>query len=253
MTFEAGSGHPGGSLSCVEIMAVLYFQTMKHWPQEPLWDERDRFILSKGHVCPTLYAILSLCGYFPESELTSLRKFGSRLQGHPSTSSKLPGIEVSSGSLGQGLAVANGIALAAKMDRRQINCFCLMGDGEIQEGSVWEAAMFAAHHQIDNICAIVDLNGLQIDGATKNIMNIEPLAQKWSSFGWHTETIDGHQINELQEAFKRCIEIKGKPSIILAKTIKGKGISFMENQAKWHGLAPSEAEMKLALKELGVG
>jgi len=249
MTAEAGSGHPGGSLSSVEIMVSLYFNALRHDPQNPAWSERDRFVLSKGHVCPVLYATLARSGYFPVDELLTLRKLGSRLQGHPHRL-KLEYLETSSGSLGQGLSIAVGMAIGLRMDKKDPRVYCLMGDGELQEGQIWEAAMSGAHYKLDNLCGIVDVNGLQIDGFTKDVMCVEPLAEKWRAFGWHVIEVDGHSIGSLVNAFEEAKRTKGKPSIILARTVKGKGVSFMENKAEWHGKAPTKDEAAAALKEL---
>ena len=245
----AGSGHTGGSLSEVEIILSLYNYELLHNPKKPDWPQRDRFILSKGHGCPTLYAVLADCGYFSEDLLWTLRKMKSKLQGHPQRDISL-GLEASTGSLGQGLSIALGLALAAKMDNRDYRTYCLMGDGELQEGQVWEAAMMAAFNKLDNICGVVDNNKIQIDGFLKDVMNIEPLAGKWQSFGWEVIKADGHDFLSLMDAFDKARAIKGKPSVILADTIKGKGVSFMENKASWHGIAPKENEVKKALAEL---
>ncbi len=244
----AGSGHPGGSLSSTDIVSCLYFSVMRHNPKNPRWPQRDRFHLSKGHCCPLWYAALAESGYFPEEELWTLRNLGSNLQGHPDW--RTPGVDVASGSLGQGLSVAIGMALAARLDQATFRIYCLLGDGEIQEGQVWEAAMAAAHFRCDNLCAILDYNGYQIDGKVKDIMNLEPLTEKWRAFGWHTINIDGHNIAEILDAFEQAKAIKGKPTIIIAKTIKGKGVSFMENVVDFHGRAPTEEEAKKALEEL---
>lgn len=249
MTEAAGSGHPGGSLSSVELMTVLYFNVLNHRPQELQWSERDRFILSKGHACPVVYAVMARSGYFPVEELLTLRKLGSRLQGHPNMKS-LPGLESSSGSLGQGLSVANGLALAAKIDNRDYRVYCLMGDGELQEGQIWEAAMTAAHYKLDNVCALVDYNNLQIDGKVEDVKGIAPLKEKWLSFNWHVIEIDGHDLEQIEKAYAEAKLVKGKPSVIIARTIKGKGVSFMEDVAGWHGKAPNSEELKLALKEI---
>ena len=248
MLAKAASGHPGGSLSSADIIACLYFDVLRHNPKEPRWPDRDRFHLSKGHCCPALYAALSICGYFPKDELWKLRKINSLLQGHPDK--RTPGIEVASGSLGQGLSVALGMALAARLDAKDYRVYCLMGDGEIQEGNIWEAAMAAAHYKVDNLCGIVDYNHFQIDGRIEEIMNLEPLANKWESFGWHVIQCDGHNIHELLEAFAKAKEIKLKPTVIIANTVKGKGVSFMEHVVDFHGRAPSEKEREIALKEL---
>ena len=245
----AGSGHTGGSLSEVEIILTLYKYEMSHNSKKPEWEQRDRFILSKGHGCPTLYAVLADCGYFSEDLLWTLRKMGSKLQGHPQRNVSL-GLEASTGSLGQGLSIALGLALAAKMDKKDFRTYCLMGDGELQEGQIWEAAMMASFNKLDNLCGIVDNNKIQIDGFLKDVMNVEPLAEKWESFGWEVIRADGHDVVGLMDAFDKVREIKGKPSVILADTIKGKGISFMENKASWHGVAPKEDEVEKALVEL---
>ncbi len=249
MTAAAGSGHPGGSLSAVEAMTVLYFNVMNHRPAEPEWPDRDRFFLSKGHACPVLYSVMARSGYFSVEELLTLRKCGTRLQGHPSCKT-LPGIEVSSGSLGQGLSIANGFALSAKINRKDYRAYCLMGDGELQEGQIWEAIMTAAHYKLDNVCAIVDYNGLQIDGDVEKVMGLAPLQQKWESFNWNVIEADGHDLTALQAAYESAARTKGKPSVIIMKTIKGKGISFMENVAGWHGKAPNSEELRQALAEI---
>lgn len=249
MTQAAGSGHPGGSLSAVELLAGLYFNVMNHRPQEPNWPERDRFILSKGHACPVLYSVLARSGYFPVEELITLRKLGSKLQGHPNMK-VLPGLETSSGSLGQGLSISNGLAIAAKLDHKNYHVYCLMGDGELQEGQIWEALMTAAHYKLDNVCAIVDYNNLQIDGKVEDVKNIAPLAEKWLSFNWHVIEIDGHNLKEILNAYEEAKKTKGKPTVIIAHTTKGKGVSFMENVAGWHGKAPNKEELEKALKEI---
>ncbi|MCD6540119.1 MAG: transketolase [Candidatus Omnitrophica bacterium] len=248
MLSQAGSGHPGGSLSCVEIITCLYFGVMRHNPKDPNWSERDRFHLSKGHACPAWYSALSLVGYFEEEHLFTLRRLGSILQGHPDR--RTPGVEVASGSLGQGLSVALGMSLALKLDKKDSRVYCLMGDGEIQEGNIWEAAMASAHFKVDNLCGIVDYNRFQIDGRIEKIMDIEPLVSKWESFGWHVIQVDGHNIEELLEAFEEAKQIKGKPTVIIAHTVKGKGVSFMEHVVDFHGRAPTKEEEKIALKEL---
>jgi len=246
----AGSGHSGGSLSCIDILTVLYFCEMKHKPGEPLWEGRDIFVLSKGHCCPALYSVLARSGYFPAEELMTLRKLGSRLDGHPSRAKGLPGIEVSSGSLGQGLSIANGVALAFKMDKNERRVYCLMGDGELQEGQIWEAAMTAPHYGLDNLCGIVDNNMLQIDGKIQDVKSPLPISDKWKSFGWNVIEIDGHDIRQIMDGFEKARCVKGKPSLILAHTVKGKGVSFMENRAEWHGVAPDEGQAKKALMEI---
>ncbi len=248
MLAAAGSGHPGGSLSSTEIVTCLYFSVMRHKPSDPCWPDRDRFHLSKGHCCPVVYAALALAGYFPLEELMTLRKLGSLLQGHPDR--RTPGIEVASGSLGQGLSIALGMALAAKIDRKDSRVYCLMGDGEIQEGNIWEAAMAAAHFKLDNLCGIVDYNRFQIDGRIEEIMNLEPLVNKWEAFGWHVHQCDGHNIHELLEAFAEAKTVQQKPTVIIAHTVKGKGVSFMEHVVDFHGRAPNLKEQSIALKEL---
>ena len=248
MISRAGSGHPGGSLSSTEIITCLFFEVMRHNPKDPHWPDRDRFHLSKGHTCPALYAALALCGYFPKEELWTLRKLGSILQGHPDR--RTPGVDVASGSLGQGLSVAVGMALAARLDKKDYRVYCLMGDGEIQEGNIWEAAMSAAHFKLDNLCGIVDYNRFQIDGRVEEVMNLEPLVNKWEAFGWHVISCDGHNIEELLEAFDEAKSIKQKPTVIIAHTVKGKGVSFMEHVVDFHGRAPNEEETKIALEEL---
>lgn len=246
MLVKAGSGHIGGSLSCVEIITALYFYKMRYDPKNPKWDKRDRFILSKGHSCPTLYAALAKAGFFPREKLWFLRKVGSILQGHPDMN-KTPGIEISTGSLGQGLSIANGIAMSGKMDGKGYNVYVLLGDGELQEGNIWEAAMFAGFHKLDNLTAIVDRNMLQIDGNTEDIKALEPLAEKWKAFKWHVIEIDGHSFKEIITALDVRVT---KPKMIIAYTIKGKGVSFMENKVYYHGVAPTKEEFEMAMKEL---
>ncbi|MCM8786866.1 MAG: transketolase [Candidatus Omnitrophica bacterium] len=248
MLAKAGSGHPGGSLSATDIITCLYFEVMNHDPKNTKLPTRDRFHLSKGHCCPALYAALAIAGYFSVEELMNLRKLNSILQGHPDR--RTPGVEVSSGSLGQGLSVALGMAFAARIDRLSYRVYCLLGDGEIQEGNVWEAAMAAAHYKVDNLCAIVDNNHFQIDGRTDQIMNLEPLAEKWEAFGWNVIKCDGHDFIQLIAAFNQAKTTKFKPTVIIANTIKGKGISFMEGVVDFHGRAPTEEEKERALKEL---
>jgi transketolase len=249
MTSAAGSGHPGGSLSATELMTALYFNVMNHRPNQMDWPDRDRFFLSKGHACPVVYSVMARTGYFPVEELITLRKCGTRLQGHPSCKA-LPGIEVSSGSLGQGLSIANGVALSAKLNKKDFRAYVLMGDGELQEGQVWEAIMTAAHYKLDNVCAMVDYNGLQIDGDVEAVMGLAPLAKKWQAFNWHTIEIDGHDLNQVLAAFDEAKKTKGKPSVIIAKTVKGKGVSFMENVAGWHGKTPNSEELQKALDDI---
>ena len=249
MIAKAGSGHPGGSLSMVELLIGLYWYKLRHDPKHPTWPERDLFLLSKGHGCPALYAVLAYRGYFPNEELMTLRRYPTRLQGHPEKDSP-PGVEIASGSLGQGLSMANGIALADRLDGRTRRIFCLMGDGEIQEGQVWEAAMTAHHHALDAVCAIIDANQLQQNGPVKAIQDIEPLADKWRSFGWHAIEIDGHDLAQVVRAYDEAKTVRGKPQVIVARTVKGKGVSFMELNPAWHGVAPKPDELERALKEL---
>jgi transketolase len=244
----AGSGHTGGSLSLVEILTALYYGEMRHDPKNPQWKERDRLILSKGHGCPALYAVLADCGYFPKEKLWTLRKIGSLLQGHPQMG--LPGVEISSGSLGQGLSIANGMALAAKLDKLALRVYCVIGDGETNEGQIWEAAMTAAHYKVDNLCAIVDFNKMQIDGFCCDIKDMGPYTHKWKDFGWNAIEVDGHDFDALFGAFEEARKAKGKPTIIIAHTIKGKGVSFIENKVEWHGIAPKKEEYERAIKEL---
>ncbi|MBI2142446.1 transketolase [Candidatus Woesearchaeota archaeon] len=248
MTNRANSGHPGGSLSCAEIMAVLFFRQMRYDARNPKWADRERFVMSKGHATPALYAAMAEAGFFPKEELKTYRQLNSRLQGHSSVYT--PGIEICTGSLGQGLSVGNGMALAAKLDNKEYKVYVIMGDGELQEGEVWEAAKSAAHYRLDNVTAIVDRNGLQQNGPTEKLMRIEPLADKFMAFGWHTIEVDGHNVNELINAFELAGSIKGKPKAIIAKTVKGKGVSFMENVSAWHGKAPNEEQLKQALEEV---
>lgn len=250
MTHEANSGHPGGSLSACEILTALYFKEMRVDPKKPKWEDRDRFVLSKGHATPVFYAALAERGFFPKEELSKFRKTSSMLQGHPDMKG-IPGVDMSTGSLGQGLAVANGMALSAKLDNKDYRVYALVGDGEIQEGIIWEAVMFASHYKLDNLTVFVDHNGLQIDGFNKDVMNIEPIDKKFEAFGWNVMTIDGHSFEQIFEALSKSRETKDKPTVIIANTIKGKGISFMENQAKWHGSAPNAEQAEKALAELG--
>ena len=249
MLTEAGSGHTGGSLSAADIVTALYFSKMRHDPKDPKWKERDRFILSKGHAAPVLYAALALSGYFDKKLLKTLRKLGSPLQGHP-CSKFLPGVEISTGSLGQGLSIANGIALGFRMDGLNARVYCLLGDGEIQEGQVWEAAMTASHYKLDNLCAIIDNNGLQIDGHCCDVMYIEPIVKKWDAFGWHVIDINGHDMGAILAALNEAEMVKGKPTMIVARTVKGKGVSLFEGKVEYHGLAPTHEELEIALKEL---
>ena len=244
----AGSGHPGGSLSAVEIFLTLYGYQINHKPNDPSWEARDRVIVSKGHVSPVVYVTLANFGYFPKEELKTFRKFGTRLQGHVHT--KVPGVEFNTGSLGHGLSFANGVALGAKMRGKDFKVYCVMGDGELQEGSVWEAAMTSAHYRLDHVCAIIDYNKVQENGPTNEIKNLEPLAQKWLSFGWHVIQVDGHSIKDLKAAFDEFDNTQGKPTVIIANTVKGKGVSFMEGKSAWHGKAPNKEQLAAALKEL---
>ena len=248
MISSAGSGHPGGSLSATDLIVALYFTKLRFDPKRPDWPDRDRFHMSKGHCCPLWYAVLAEVGYFSSDKLSTLRQFGSCLQGHPDR--RAAGVEVASGSLGQGLSVCLGMSLASKVDKKNYSVYCLLGDGEIQEGNIWEAAMACAHYKCDNICAILDYNGFQIDGETQHIMAIEPVADKWRAFGWHAIEIDGHNMNEIVDAYDLAKTIKNKPAIIIAKTIKGKGVSFMENTVDFHGRAPTKEETEIALREL---
>ncbi|MGE4542417.1 MAG: transketolase [Bacteroidales bacterium] len=247
---EAGSGHTGGSLGLADVFAVLYHKVLRHNPLIPAWNERDRLVLSIGHVAPVLYATLAHAGYFPVEELKTLRKLGSRLQGHPGRDFGLPGIELSAGSLGQGLSVALGMALADKMDNRSRRTYCILGDGELQEGSVWEAIMAASHHQIDNLCAVVDRNGLQIDGPTELVMKLESLTDRWKAFGWNVISVDGHDQTALIEAFESAQKTREKPTVILAKTIMGKGVKSIEDDYRWHGKAPSKEQLAVFVEEL---
>jgi len=250
MLAEAGSGHPGGSLSLVEILVGLFFYKMRHDPKNPKWEDRDRFVLSKGHGVPALYATLAEAGYFPLEELMTLRKYGSRLQGH-SDSVTAPFIEVSTGSLGQGLSLANGMGLAAKLQGKKWRTYVVLGDGELEEGQIWEAASTASYYKIDNVTAIVDRNGLQQNGPTEQIKSMEPIADKFRAFGYHVIEINGHDVAQVVKALDEAETIKGKPAIIIAKTVKGKGVSFMENVPGFHGKAPTKEQAVQALKELG--
>jgi len=249
MLTEAGSGHPGGSLSATEIVTYLYFAEMQVDPTNPSWPDRDRFILSKGHAAPVLYAALVERGFFPREELLTLRKINSPLQGHPDMK-KVPGVDMSTGSLGQGFSAAVGMALAGKIDRKAYRVFALLGDGETEEGQVWEAAMAAAHYRLDNLLAILDHNGLQIDGPVTEVLSPEPLEDKFRAFGWHVQRINGHSFPEIAQAVEKAKKVTGQPAIIIADTVKGKGVSFMENQVGWHGNAPSREQLEQALAEL---
>jgi transketolase len=246
---EAGSGHPGGSLSLVDILTVLYFQVMRIDPKDPSWEDRDRFVLSKGHAAPALYATLAEAGFFPEEELLTLRKFGSRLQGHPDRK-RTPGVEMSTGSLGQGLSVANGIALAGKLDGKDYRVYVALGDGECEEGQVWEAAMTSVHRKLDNLTAFVDNNTLQIDGNVEDIKSLRNIGARFQAFGWNVIEIDGHNMREIAAAIELAKATKGKPTKIIAHTIKGKGVSYMENALDWHGAAPNAELTQKAIREL---
>lgn len=250
MTCAAGSGHPGGSLSAADIVAVLYFHIMRHDPKNPSWLDRDRFVMSKGHAAPVLYAALAEAGYFPVKYLKNLRKIGSSLQGHVDMLA-LPGVEMSTGSLGQGLSAANGMALAARLDRKDYHVYCLVGDGECHEGQIWEAAMTTAHHKLDSLTAIIDHNKYQIDGKIEEIKSLHPFAEKWKAFGWNVLSCDGHQMKSIIDALEKAQKVKGKPSVIIAETVKGKGVAFMEEKPlDYHGRAPTPEEEQRALAEL---
>jgi len=252
MLEKSQSGHPGGSLSAVEILTTLYFKEMKVDIKNPRWEGRDRFVLSKGHASPVLYSTLAEKGFFSKEELNNFRKLGSILQGHPDMKD-IPGVDMTTGSLGQGLAAANGMALAGKLDNKDYRVYALIGDGESQEGLIWEAAMLAAHYKLDNLTVFLDYNGLQIDGPNNEIMNIDPIDDKFRAFGWHVLTINGHSFDEILNAIDEAKNIKNKPTMIIAHTHKGKGISFMEDKVGWHGKAPSAEEASKALEELGGG
>jgi len=249
MLCTAGSGHPGGALSSADIVAALFFRHLKHHPSEPDWPDRDRFILSKGHSAPLLYAALAECGYFPVAELKTLRKINSRLQGHPHMR-KTPGVEASTGSLGQGLSIGCGMALGARLNKRKYRVHVLLGDGELQEGQIWEAAMFASHYRLSNLVAIVDLNRLQVDGPTNRVMSLDPLPDKWKAFGWRCIIINGHDMRQILSTLAEAEQEHKRPVVILAETVKGKGVSFMENQVDWHGRVPNAEETARALDEL---
>ena len=249
MIFNAKGGHAGGALSMADIIAALYFHVLKIDPKNPEWEDRDRFVLSKGHASAAWYAALAERGYFPKEELFTFDHINSRLQGHPDML-RTPGVDMSSGSLGQGISAALGMALAARYLKKTYRTFIILGDGETQEGQVWEAAMVAANYKIDNLIAILDYNKLQLCGQTNKIINIEPVIEKWQVFGWNTIEINGHRIKEIVQALECAVKVVGKPTIIIAHTIKGKGVSFMENEVKWHSLAPTKEQTKQALKEL---
>ena len=250
MLTESASGHPGGSLSIVDIMSVLFFEEMNISPSNPKDPNRDRFVLSKGHAAPALYSALARKGYFDVEELMTLRKTGSRLQGHPNMND-LPGIDMSTGSLGQGISAAVGMALAGKLDKKDYRVYTILGDGELEEGQVWEAAMSAAHYNLDNLTAFVDNNGLQIDGDIKDVMNPAPIDKKFDAFGWNVLKINGHNYDEIRNAIEEAKNKKGQPTVIICDTVKGKGVSFMENNAGWHGNAPNKEQCEQALKEIG--
>lgn len=248
--YHSGSGHPGGSLSATDIMVTLYFNEMKLNPKDPKDPTRDKFVLSKGHAAPALYACLAEIGYLPKEELLTLRKIGSRLQGHPSML-KTPGVEISTGSLGQGISAAVGMAISNKIDKKDGRIYALLGDGELQEGMVWEAFMSASHFKLDNLCAIIDHNGLQIDGKNDDVMTVMPIAEKLVAFGWNVIQLDGHDINALLDGFSKARAHKGQPTMFVAETHKGKGVSFMEDQSGWHGKAPNKEQAEQAMQELG--
>lgn len=248
-TFCAKSGHPGGSLSIAEDLAYLYWKEMRVDPKNPGWEDRDRLVLSKGHCAPALYAALALKGYFPWDELKSLRHTGALLQGHPDMK-HVPGVDMSTGSLGQGISAACGMALAAKIDGKDSRVYAILGDGEIEEGQVWEAAMFAAHYKLDNLCAIVDNNNLQIDGTVEEVMSPYPITDKFAAFGWNVVTIDAHDFDQIEAAMNAAKAVKGKPTVLVQKSVKGKGVSFMENQVSWHGAAPNAEQYETAMAEL---
>lgn len=248
-TFHAKSGHPGGSLSAADLFTYLYYKELNVDPRNPQWEDRDRFVLSKGHCCPSLYAVLAMKGFFDWDELTNLRHVGSMLQGHPDMN-KTPGVDMSTGSLGQGVSSACGMALAAKLDRKDYRVYTLLGDGEVEEGQVWEAAMFASHNNLDNLVVMVDQNGLQIDGTVDDVAGIEPLDKKFEAFGFEVFKIDGHDFEQIKDALDKAKTVKGKPTAILCRTVKGKGVSFMENQVGWHGVAPNKEQFELATAEL---
>lgn len=250
MLTESSSGHPGGSLSCTDILVTLYFSEMRYDVKNPKDENRDRFILSKGHAAPALYATLSEAGFFPKEELMTLRKINSKLQGHPNMN-YVPGVDMSTGSLGQGVSTAVGMALAGKLDKKDYRVYTILGDGELEEGQVWEAAMSAAHYKLDNLTAFVDYNGLQIDGNVKDVMNPEPISNKFEAFNWNVISIDGHNYEEILSAIDKAKSVKDKPTVIICKTVKGKGVSFMENQCGWHGTAPNKEQCEAAIKELG--
>ncbi len=247
--YNAACGHPGGSLSIADVLTYLYFEEMNVDPQNPGWEERDRFVLSKGHTAPALYATLAERGFFEKEELKTLRKTGARLQGHPDMKG-IPGVDMSTGSLGLGISAACGMALSAKVNAKDYRVYTVIGDGESEEGQVWEAAMFAAHYKLDNLVCIVDWNGLQIDGAITEVMNPTPHDKKFEAFGWHVISVDGHNFDEIAAAFAEARTVKGKPTVIIARTVKGKGVSYMENACEWHGQAPKEDLYRVAVSDL---
>ena len=247
--YNAKSGHPGGSLSIAEIMSVLYFDEMRVDPKDPKNPDRDRFVLSKGHCAPALYGALAYKGFFPVEDIATLRKIDSYLQGHPDMK-KVPGVDMSTGSLGQGVCAANGMALAAKLDGKDYRVYTVLGDGELEEGQVWEAAMFAAHYKLDNLVAFIDLNLLQIDGDVRKVMNPTPVDKKFDAFGWNVIVINGHDVDEIRDALAKAKAVKGQPTAIICNTVKGKGVSYMENQAGWHGNAPNEEQYNIAISEI---
>ena len=246
----AKSGHPGGSLSAADMFTYLYFKELRVDPKNPQWEDRDRFVLSKGHTAPGLYAALALRGFFPVEDLVTLRKLGSYLQGHPNMNS-VPGVDMSTGSLGQGISVACGMALASRQKKRDNRVYTLLGDGEIEEGECWEAFMFANHYKLDNLCIMIDVNGLQIDGKVDDVKKVTPLSGKFQTFGWHVINVDGHSFPEILAALDEAKTVKGQPTAIIAKTHKGHGVSFMEDQAGWHGKAPNDEQFRQAMEELG--
>jgi len=248
MTTHSGSGHPSSSLSVIDIITALYFHHMRHNPKDPKWEDRDRFVLSKGHGCPALYVVLAEMSYFPKEELSTHRKLGSILQGHPDM--KTPGVEIPTGSLGQGLSVACGMAIAGKLDDKNYHVYAMIGDGEIDEGNIWEAVMSAVRYELDNLTVVLDRNYFQLDGPTEEIIPLNPLPDKWRAFGWNVVEIDGHNMREILDSLDEACEVKGKPTVIIAHTIKGKGVSFMEGENKYHGKALTEEELARALEEL---
>lgn len=250
MLNQARSGHTGGSLSAIDVLSVLFFHQMRHDPSNPAWEDRDRFVLSKGHAAPALYATLAEAGYFPREDLKTLRRLGSHLQGHPDMR-KTPGIEVCTGSLGQGLSQALGLALAARLRGSDSRTYALLGDGELQEGQIWEAAMAASHYKLDRLCAIVDLNGLQIDGEVSKVMAVDPVGPKFLAFGWHVLEVDGHDIEAIVKAFDEANQVVDRPTMVIARTVKGKGVPFFEHKASYHGTPPSDDELTQALEHLG--